>query len=72
MRRMLAGVVQGGNGRAGNPGRWAAGKIGTSSGHLDPWFISFTERYIAGVWLGNTFAATPINGVTGGGLPAQI
>jgi penicillin-binding protein 1A len=72
MRRMLAGVVQGGTGRAANPGRWAAGKTGTTSGHRDAWFIGFTERYVAGVWLGNTSATMPMNGVTGGGLPAQI
>jgi penicillin-binding protein 1A len=72
MRRMLAGVVQGGTGRAANPGRWAAGKTGTTSGHRDAWFIGFTERHVAGVWLGNTSASTPMNGVTGGGLPAQI
>ena len=72
MRRMLAGVVQGGTGRAANPGHWAAGKTGTTSGHRDAWFIGFTERYVAGVWLGNTSAATPMNGVSGGGLPAQV
>jgi penicillin-binding protein 1A len=72
MRQMLARVVQGGTGRAAHPGRWAAGKTGTTSGHRDAWFIGFTERYVAGVWLGNTSASTPMNGVTGGGLPAQI
>ncbi|MBL6454592.1 transglycosylase domain-containing protein [Belnapia sp. T6] len=72
MRRMLVGVVQGGTGRAANPGVWAAGKTGTTSEHRDAWFIGFTERYVAGVWLGNTSAATPMDGVTGGGLPAQI
>jgi penicillin-binding protein 1A len=34
--------------------------------------VGFTERFIAGVWLGNTSAAIPMNDVTGGGLPAQI
>ncbi|GGC68865.1 hypothetical protein GCM10011504_53470 [Siccirubricoccus deserti] len=72
MRRMLARVVRDGTGRLANPGRWAAGKTGTTSGNRDAWFIGFTERYVAGVWLGNTSAATPMTGVTGGGLPAQI
>jgi penicillin-binding protein 1A len=72
MRRMLAGVVQGGTGRAANPGVWAAGKTGTTSGNRDAWFIGFTEHYVAGVWLGNTSAANPMNGVSGGGLPAQV
>jgi penicillin-binding protein 1A len=72
MRRMLAGVVQGGTGRAANPGVWAAGKTGTTSGNRDAWFIGFTERYVGGVWLGNPSATTPMHGVSGGGLPARI
>jgi penicillin-binding protein 1A len=69
---MLPRVVRDGTGRAANPGHWAAGKTGTTSGHWDAWFIGFTERYVAGVWLGNPSPGTPMNGVTGGGLPAQI
>jgi penicillin-binding protein 1A len=72
MRRMLAGVVQGGTGRAAGFGRWAAGKTGTTSGHRDAWFIGFTDRYVAGVWLGNTSGTAQMDGITGGGLPAQI
>jgi penicillin-binding protein 1A len=72
MRRMLAGVVREGTGRAADPGFWAAGKTGTTSGHRDAWFVGFTDRFVAGVWLGNTSAGTPMNGVSGGGLPAQI
>jgi penicillin-binding protein 1A len=59
-------------GRAADPGFWAAGKTGTTSGHRDAWFVGFTERLVCGVWLGNTSAGTPMNGVSGGGLPAQI
>jgi penicillin-binding protein 1A len=72
MRRMLARVVRDGTGRAANLGHWAAGKTGTTSGHRDAWFIGFTERYVAGVWLGNPSPGTQMTGVTGGGLPAQI
>jgi penicillin-binding protein 1A len=72
MRRMLAAVVREGTGRAADPGFWAAGKTGTTSAHRDAWFVGFTERLVCGVWLGNTSAGTPMNGVTGGGLPAQI
>ena len=72
MRRMLAAVVRDGTGRAADPGFWAAGKTGTTSGNRDAWFVGFTERLVAGVWLGNTSAGTPMDGVTGGGLPAQI
>lgn len=71
MRRMLAEVVRSGTGRAANPGVWAAGKTGTTTGNRDAWFIGFTDRLVAGVWLGNTSSA-PMSGVTGGGLPARI
>jgi penicillin-binding protein 1A len=71
MRGMLAGVVQYGTGRTAAPGFWAAGKTGTTTANRDAWFIGFTERYVAGVWLGNG-DSRPMLGVTGGGLPAQI
>ena len=69
---MLAEVVRDGTGRAAGFGRWAGGKTGTTSGHRDAWFVGFTDRHVAGVWLGHTSAATPMDGVSGGGLPAQI
>ncbi|WP_052401384.1 transglycosylase domain-containing protein [Muricoccus aerilatus] len=71
MRQMLAGVVQRGTGRAADPGFWAAGKTGTTTASRDAWFIGFTERYVAGVWLGNSDSKSML-GVSGGGLPAQI
>ncbi|WP_458097831.1 transglycosylase domain-containing protein [Roseomonas sp. WA12] len=71
MQQMLAGVVQRGTGKAADPGFWAAGKTGTTTANRDAWFIGFTERYVAGVWLGNSDSKS-MNGVSGGGLPAQI
>ena len=71
MRQMLAGVVQRGTGKAADPGFWAAGKTGTTTANRDAWFIGFTEKYVAGVWLGNS-DSRPMVGVSGGGLPAQI
>ena len=47
------------------------GKTGTTQDHRDAWFIGFTEDLVVGVWVGND-DHTPMNGVTGGGLPAQI
>ncbi|MBD0274904.1 MAG: hypothetical protein ICV73_23640, partial [Acetobacteraceae bacterium] len=41
-------------------------------GHRDAWFVGFTERWVAGVWLGNASASAPMGGVSGGGLPARI
>lgn len=72
MRRMLAAVVREGTGRAADPGFWAAGKTGTTSENRDAWFVGFTERLAAGVWLGNAASNAPMNGVSGGGLPARI
>jgi penicillin-binding protein 1A len=51
--------------------RPVAGKTGTTSEARDAWFIGFTADYVAGVWMGYD-NNTPLKGVTGGGLPAEI
>ncbi|MGB1034805.1 MAG: glycosyl transferase, partial [Primorskyibacter sp.] len=53
------------------PDREAAGKTGTTQAARDAWFIGFTADYVAGVWMGYD-DNTPLTGVTGGGLPAEI
>lgn len=69
---MLAQVVeQGTGGRARLGNRPAAGKTGTTQAARDAWFIGFTGDYVAGVWMGYD-DNTPLAGVTGGGLPAEI
>jgi penicillin-binding protein 1A len=69
---MMYMVVQEGTGaRAKLGSRQAAGKTGTTSAARDAWFIGFTADYVAGVWMGYD-DNTPLNGVTGGGLPAEI
>lgn len=69
---MMAQVVNDGTGgRARLDNRPAAGKTGTTSAGRDAWFIGFTADYVAGVWMGND-DNTPLTGVTGGGLPAEI
>ena len=70
---MMRQVVEHGTGtRARLPGgREVAGKTGTTSSYRDAWFIGFTEQYVAGVWMGYD-DNTPLKGVTGGGLPAEI
>lgn len=64
-------VVERGTGRGARPGAFAAGKTGTSQNNRDAWFVGFTEPLVAGVWVGNDDDA-PMNGVTGGALPAHI
>ena len=69
---MMSQVVERGTGgRAGLPDRPSAGKTGTTSAARDAWFIGFTADYVTGVWMGYD-DNTPLTGVTGGGLPAEI
>jgi penicillin-binding protein 1A len=69
---MMSQVIDGGTGtRAKLPGREAAGKTGTTQAARDAWFVGFTADYVAGVWMGYD-DNTPLSGVTGGGLPAEI
>ena len=69
---MMSQVIDDGTGgRARLDGRPAAGKTGTTQAARDAWFIGFTADYVTGVWMGYD-DNTPLEGVTGGGLPAEI
>ncbi|MFN3663048.1 transglycosylase domain-containing protein [Yoonia sp.] len=69
---MMTKVVEEGTGRRAQiPGWEIAGKTGTTNSSRDAWFVGFTGEYVTGVWMGYD-NNTPLRGVTGGGLPAEI
>ena len=71
LNAMLTQAVERGTGRAARLDRPAAGKTGTSQDHRDAWFVGFTADFVAGVWVGYD-DGRPMDGETGGRLPARI
>jgi penicillin-binding protein 1A len=67
----LRGVIESGTGEAADIGRPAAGKTGTTQRNVDAWFAGYVPGYAAVAWVGYP-EPTPMEGVTGGGFPAQI
>ncbi len=67
---MLKGVVERGTGQNARFARGIAGKTGTGQDNRDAWFVGYTGDVAAGIWLGNDDNA-PMQGVSGGGLPAR-
>lgn len=71
LQPLLEGVITSGTGRAASSYYPVAGKSGTSQNYRDAWFVGYTDRLTAAVWLGNDDGSAMVN-VTGGGLPARI
>ncbi len=73
MTRILENVIQNGTGKSVKSlGRPAAGKTGSTNSYNDAWFIGYTPRYIAGVWVGNDAKASLGGGETGSRVAAPI
>ncbi len=72
MNAMMTETLLTGTARKGEiPGWQAAGKTGTSQDWRDAWFVGYTSRLVAGVWLGND-DSSPTKKASGGNLPTEI
>jgi penicillin-binding protein 1A len=70
-------VIDGGTGKAAAFGRPAAGKTGTSQQNVDAWFVGYTPKLTAAVWMGYPEGSIPMTNVqgrevTGGSFPADM
>ncbi|WP_339826443.1 transglycosylase domain-containing protein [uncultured Parasphingorhabdus sp.] len=75
MEALLRSAVNDGTGRRAMLTIPNYGKTGTSQNNRDALFVGYAgdgdDRLVVGVWIGND-DNTPLKGVSGGGLPAQI
>jgi penicillin-binding protein 1A len=70
-------VIDGGTGKNAAFGRPAAGKTGTTQQNADSWFVGFTPKLTAAVWMGYPDRLEPmddVHGITvqGGTFPAEM
>lgn len=68
---MMQRVMTDGTGKNAKPSFFSAGKTGTSQNNRDAWFAGYSDDLVTSVWLGND-DNSPMNNVTGGGLPARM
>ena len=71
MEEMLRAAINRGTGRAATLPIANYGKTGTTQNYRDALFVGYAGDLIVGVWVGND-DNSPLNGVTGGALPARI
>lgn len=71
IERLLRHAVNQGTGRAARLGRPTYGKTGTSQDNRDAIFVGYAGDLVVGVWVGND-DNSPLQGVSGSGLPARI
>lgn len=73
LNKMLAGVMSpsGTGHRANFSGAKLFGKTGTTQDSRDAWFVGYSEKVVASVWVGRD-DSTPMQGVSGGISPALV
>lgn len=66
-------VVERGTGTGAQiPGWEIAGKTGTTQNSADAWFVGYAPVLSTAVWLGHPEGQVPMDGLTGGSIPAGI
>ena len=71
IERLLRSAINNGTGRAAILRGPNFGKTGTSQDYRDALFVGYAGELVVGVWIGND-DNSPLDGINGGGLPAQI
>lgn len=71
MEQLLRAAINRGTGRAATLSVANYGKTGTTQDHRDALFVGYAGDLVVGVWIGND-DNSPLNGISGGGLPARI
>ncbi|UOR15376.1 transglycosylase domain-containing protein [Qipengyuania aquimaris] len=71
MEALLRSAINKGTGRAATLSGPNFGKTGTTQDNRDALFVGYAGDLVVGVWIGND-DNSPLDGVTGGGLPARI
>ena len=71
MEDMLRHAINQGTGRAAMLPGPNFGKTGTTQDNRDALFVGYANDLVVGVWIGND-DNSPLDGISGGGLPAQI
>lgn len=71
MLALLNAAAERGAGLGGDLAYPVFGKTGTTQNNRDAWFVGFAGDLVVGVWVGND-DETPMSGVSGRGIPAQI
>ena len=71
MQQMLRAAINRGTGEAAELPIANYGKTGTTQNYRDALFVGYAGDLVVGVWVGND-DNSPLGGISGGGLPAQI